>query len=315
MPYTNFPNGISSFGIPLIGPGAQLPITSGTYFFVSSLTGNSGNTGKTIAAAKATLQQAIDLCTAAAGDVVVILPGHAETVTATSVALNKSAVTIVGLGSGAFRPTFTFGAAAATITVSAANVSIQGCRFVANFADVVTAFTLSTAVGCKISQNDFLDTSSVLDFLSCVTTGATDNTADGLEFSFNYVYSLPTTDAAVVSVLSNTLRLNVSSNVVDKAATNDAGHLLTLSSKICGGVRIINNVLTVVGASNAAVGIMFTGSGSTSSGICAYNLVSSLDTTTALIATASTGISFLENYLTGAADKSGAVWPVADNPA
>jgi hypothetical protein len=70
-----------------------------------------------------------------------------------------------------------------------------------------------------------------------------------------------------------------------------------------------------VGNASAAVGIFLTGSGTTSSGIAAYNLVSSLDTTGALIATAGTGIAWIENYLTGAADKSGAVWPVADNPA
>lgn len=312
---TNFPNGLASYGIPLIGSGSQLPITNGNYYYVSSVTGSSGNTGTTISSPKATLQQAINLCTAANNDVVVLLPGHAETVTATSVALNKSTVQIIALGTGSTRATFTFDTAAATITVSATNVSIVNCRFVANFANVASAFTLTTAVSCKIRDNEFVDTSSILNFLCCVTTGATDNSADGLEFTGNYVYSLPATDGAVVSIHSNTLRLNVSNNIVDKAATNDAGHLITLSSKIVGGVRIIGNILTVVGSSGAAVGVMFTGSGTTSSGICAYNLVSSLDTTGALIATAGTGISFLENYMTGAVDKSGVIYPATDNPA
>lgn len=312
---TNFPSGLSSYGIPLVGSGSQLPVTNGTYYFVSSVTGSSGYNGKTIDAAKATVQQAIDLCTAAKGDVVVILPGHTETVTATSITLNKSGVQIVGLGQGALRPTFTFGAAAATITVSAANVAISNCVFVANFADVASAFTLTTATDFNVTDSEFRDTSSILNFLVCVTTGATDNTADGLVFARNYVYSLPATAGAVVSILSNTLRLVVNDNVVDKAATNNAGQLITLSSKIVGGVRIMRNVLTVTGAAGTTVGILFTGSGTTSSGICAYNLVSSLDTTAALLATAGTKISFLENYLTGAVDASGTLYPVADNPA
>lgn len=312
---TNFPSGLSSYGIPLVGSGSQLPVTNGTYYFVSSVTGSSGYSGKTIDAPKATVQQAVDLCTAAKGDVVVVLPGHAETVTSTSLTLNKSGVVIVGLGQGSLRPTFTFGAAAATINVSAANVQISNCIFVANFADVASAITLSTATDFAVTGSEFRDTSSILNFLVCVTSSATDNANDGLIFARNYVYSLPATAGAVVSILSNTLRLVVNDNVVDKAATNNAGQLITLSSKIVGGVRIMRNVLTVTGAAGTTVGILFTGSGTTSSGICAYNLVSSLDTTAALLATAGTKISFLENYLTGAVDASGTLYPAADNPA
>lgn len=263
----------------------------------------------------ATVDEAMGFCTASAGDTVLVLPDHTETVTATSIAHDVDGVKVVGLGQGDFRPTFTFGAAAATITVSAANGSWENCRFVANFADVASAFTLTTATGFVVKNSDFLDTSSILNFLCCVTTSGTNNQSDGLTFTGNYVYSLPATAGAVVSILANELRLNVSDNIVDKAATNNAGQLITLSSKIVGGVRIMRNVLTVVGAAGTTVGILFTGSGTTSSGICAYNLVSSLDTTAALLATAGTKISFLENYLTGAVDASGTLFPAADNPA
>lgn len=262
-----------------------------------------------------TVAGAIASCTASAGDVILVLPGHTETVTSTSINLNVAGVNVIGLGSGELRPTFTFSTAAATITISAANCSWQNCRLVANFADVVTAFTLTTAVGTTIKNNDFLDTSSILNFLVCVTTDATNNHADSLTVVGNYWYSLAATAGAFISILANELRLQVTDNIVDKAATNDAGQFITLSSKIVGGVRILRNVLTVVGSAGAAVGVFLTGSGTTSSGIAAYNLVSSLDTTGALIATAGTGITWIENYYTGAADKSGAVWPVADNPA
>lgn len=262
-----------------------------------------------------TVDEAIGSCTSAGNDTILVLPGHTETVTATSIAHDVAGVKILGLGSGENRPTFTFSTAAATVTVSAANCSWENVRLVANFADVVSAFTLTTATGFTVRGCDFLDTASNLNFLVGVTTSATNNQSDGLSVLGNYQYGLATTQGAFVSILANELRLNVSDNILDRAATNDAGQLLTLSSKIVGGVRILRNVLTVVGSAGATVGILFTGSGVTSSGICAYNLVSSLDTTTALIATAGTGIAFLENYLTGAADKSGAVWPVADNPA
>jgi len=262
-----------------------------------------------------TVNAAIAACTANAGDIVYVLPSHTETVTATSIAHNVAGVRVIGLGSGDFRPTFTYSSAAATITGSAANGSWENCRYVANFADVVSAFTLTNAVGFTVKGNDFLDTSSILNFLACVTTSATNNESDGLSVVGNYVYSLPATAGPVVSILANELRLQVSDNIVDKAATNNAGQLITLSSKIVGGVRIMRNVLTVTGAAGTTVGILFTGSGTSSSGICAYNLVNSLDTTTALIATAGTKISFQENYVSGAVDASGTLYPAADNPA
>ena len=256
-------------------------------------------------------------CVAGRGDVILVLPGHTESISsATALTMSVSGVSVIGLGVGSLRPVVTLDTAAtATINVTAAGVSFKNIVFVANFQDVASCFTLTAAKDFAIDSCEFRDTSSILNFLVIVTTSATNNAADGLKFVNNYVYSLPATAGAVVSVLGNVLRLNVSHNTVDKAATNDAGQLITMSSKVTGGVRIVGNCLTVVGSAGATVGILFTGSQTTGSGICADNYVSSLDTTTALIATAGTGIAFIQNFLTGAADKSGAVWPVADNPA
>lgn len=315
MPSTNYPNGISSFGVPVFGSGAAIPATTGTYFFVSSTTGLSGNDGLSPSTPLATLQQAIDKTTAAKGDVVVVMAGHAETVTATSVALNKSGVQVVGLGTGSLRPTFTYGAAAATATVSAANVSVSNCRFIANFVNVVSAFTLTTAANFSLTDSELLDTSSILNFLALVTTSTTDNAADGLTFARNLVFGLAATDGPCVVVAGNVLRLNISDNTVDKACTNDAAHLVSLAAKAATGARILNNRCTFAALSSQATGTLITGSGTASSGIVGGNWVAQIDTTTALIATAGTKLSFIENYMSGAADKSGTIFPAADDPA
>lgn len=264
-----------------------------------------------------TLSAASAGCVAARGDVIMVMPGHTESISsATALTLSKSGVTIIGLGLGGLRPVFTLDTAnTATINVTAANITIKNCVFVANFLNVASCFTLTGAADFRVDSCEFRDTLSTTNFLCIVTTSAVDNAADGLAFLNNYVYGLATTDGAVVSVLANLLRLQVSNNIVDKAATNDAGHMITLSSKIVGGVRILNNILTVVGASNSAVGIFLTGSGSTSSGVLGFNNVWSLDTTGGLLMTASTGIRPMQNYLSGAVDKSGTLTPVADDPA
>ena len=316
MGITNFPYGVSSFGIPVVPAG--IPATTGTVFFVCNRTnanGSDGNSGLTPTQPLATLQAAITKCTSGAGDVVVCMAGHAETVTATSIALNVAGVTVIGLGTGLGRPTFTFGAAAATITVSVANCSWVNTNLVANFLSVVTAFSLTTAKDFQLTDNTIYDTSAALDFLSIVTTNATANAADGLTVQRNYYWSLPTTDAAFISILGACDRLLVTDNYVDKAATNDAGHFITQAALVCRGARILRNQLNVVGATNAAVGIFMTGSSTTNTGMLALNYVTSLDTTTALLLTAALGYAVHENYVSGVVANSGTLFPVADNPA
>ena len=268
--------------------------------------------GHNISAWYGTIDAAISACTANRGDVIFIAPNHTETVTATSIALDIAGVRIIGLGQGLNRPTFTFGAAAATITVTGANCSWENCHFIGNFLDVAAAFTIGAAKDFSLVNNTFVDNTASLGFLSIVVTGATDNEADGLNVVGNYWYSLDLSPNAFVSILAAELRLNITDNYCNMAATNDVGHFITLSSKIVKGVKIARNRLVVVGSTGAAVGIFLTGSGSTSNGIVENNYVSSLDTTGELIATAGTGLVYFENYYTGVADASGKLWPVVD---
>lgn len=259
-----------------------------------------------------TVDSAISAATASRGDVIYILPGHTETVTATSIALDVAGLTIIGLGNGLLRPTFTYGAAAATITVSAANCVWKNCHFIANFDDVAAAFTLGNAKDFVLENNTFDDTSDALHFLSIVVTSATDQQAEGLQVLRNRWNGLALAPNAFISILAATDRLIVNDNRVYMDATNDVGHFITLAAKIILEAQISNNRLIVVGSTAAAVGIFLTGSGTTNKGIVENNYVASLDTTSELIATAGTGLKFFENYYTGTADASGKLWPAVD---
>ena len=233
-----------------------------------------------------TVDAAIGETLANGGATIYVLPGHTETVTATSIALDVAGVNIIGLGNGLNRPTFTFGAAAATITVTGANCSWSNCHFIGNFLDVAAAFTIGVAKDFRLENNTFVDNTASLGFLSIVVTGSVDNDADGLTVVNNFWYSLDVSPNAFVSILAAELRVLIADNNVDMAATNDVGHFITLAAKIVRGIQILRNRLIVVGSTGAVVGIFLTGSGTTSKGVVAYNLVSSLDTTTELIATA-----------------------------
>ncbi|MCK5603457.1 hypothetical protein KAR91_16350 [Candidatus Pacearchaeota archaeon] len=298
-------------GVDVLG-GSTLPSTTGEYFFVDSSTGTDGNSGKSSDEPKGTLDGAVNACRANKGDVIVVMPNHAETVSATSIALDVAGITIVCLGNSEAQAVFTYSAAASTITVSADDIKFVGGFHQATKLDVASAFTVSSAEGFSLQGGKFEDTSAILNFLSIVTTTTTDNDADGLSVLDNSFYGLNTTPLAFISILGDIKDLTAEGNFVDSAATADVGHFITFAAKDGVGTRLVNNELIVVGATDAAVGIFLTGSGTAHTGIVRDNYVASLDTTSELIATAGTGLKYFNNYYTGVADKSGKLWPVVD---
>lgn len=92
MPYTNFPNGLTSMGVPLIGGVNGIPLT-GNWFFVNETTGSDGNTGSA-QAPLATLKQAQALATANQNDVVVF---QGTIHTTASIVWAKNQVHLIGM--------------------------------------------------------------------------------------------------------------------------------------------------------------------------------------------------------------------------
>lgn len=273
----------------------------------------SGDGVVTAAAVYNTVDAAIGACTAAQGDNIFVMPGHTESVTTTSIAMDVSGVTITCLGRGQNQAVFTYTATGSTITVSAANMAWIGGYHVPDTAIAcVTAFTIGAAKDFMLQGGQFVDAASTATFSSIVTTGSSNNAADGLTVRDNYVLGLKVSGAAFISILANENRVFVDGNFVDSAATNDIGHFMTLSSKVLLGARITNNTLIVVGATDAAVGVFITGSATTCTGTVAFNKVASLDTTTELLLTATLTFALFENYYTGTVNASGKLWPAVD---
>ncbi len=72
MGFTNFPNGITSFGAPIFGQGFPAIPRDGQYWFVDGTNGASGNSGKNPKNALTTIQAAINK--ASPFDVIVVFP-------------------------------------------------------------------------------------------------------------------------------------------------------------------------------------------------------------------------------------------------
>jgi hypothetical protein len=176
--------GVMLNGVPTIGGYGHLPASTGSYFFVSSVVGSNGNNGKSPSTPLATLAQAQAYATAAKGDVVVLMPGHAETLTAV-LALSKSGLTVVGLGAGTLKPTFTVNAAADGLSLTGASVSVHNIHFAAPETDEATAMINIAAAGCSISNITGIGSKTAKNFVDCITiaSGADDLTINGLHIS------------------------------------------------------------------------------------------------------------------------------------
>ena len=132
-----------------------LPATTGSIFYVDSVTGsNTTNDGLSSQFPLATVDAAINKCTANKGDVVIVMPKHAESFTAADgFDADVAGITIVGLGWGDFRPTFTFADTDATVAVGAASVRLSNLRFVGGISAVVVGVNVEAAgVACWIDN-------------------------------------------------------------------------------------------------------------------------------------------------------------------
>lgn len=177
MALTNFPNGITSMGVPIIGSGPSIPVTQGNYWWVNSATGNTGGPG-TIDQPYSTLASLYTNSSIAANDVVIIAEGHTETISAAAgIALSVVGVQIVGLGTGGKRPTFTWSTlTTATVTIAGASTSWINCIGVCNIDQLVTAMSITGAgvtLGTTAYPFEWQDSATNKEALVCVTaTGA-----------------------------------------------------------------------------------------------------------------------------------------------
>lgn len=146
---TNFPDGfaagLSIRGMPLtqMQPGKVFFVNNTAILDVGAKAGSDSNRG-TYQDPLATINYAVNsACVQGRGDIVFVLPGHAEAIPdAATLSLQCAGVAVIGLGAGNARPRITFNTAnTANIPLRAANVSLQSMIFIANFADVASMFT------------------------------------------------------------------------------------------------------------------------------------------------------------------------------
>lgn len=175
MPISNYPkgfaNGISIRGLPLniAHPGKVFWVNNSGVLPEGGIGASDGNDGTYLRPFNS-IDYAIGRCTAGRGDIIMVMPGHIEAVTATSISLDVAGVAIVGLGEGDARPLFNFGATTSTINISAANCSISNVVLKATIDSVVAGITLTNAADGLTLNLESRDTSAAIEFISMLVT-------------------------------------------------------------------------------------------------------------------------------------------------
>ena len=318
-----FKNGISIRGVPLVQthPGKVFWVDNTTTSLLVGVKGGSNGNDGTFNAPFSTIDYAIGQCRANKGDVIFVKPGYTQTITlATEIVADVAGIAIVGLGSGANRPTITFGTnATANIPITAANMSVQNILFVANVAAVVSVFTATgtaTPTDFVVDNCEFRDTSASLNFISVVTGNATANSMNGLWFGNNRILSLGTTAATTaITILEAASRIRVTNNFGVWAVLNNTPTLMSTSTFNLLSLEVDNNVVFRPNTDTATGGILLEGTGAAYTGMVHHNHCKTLDVAGMLIMTLTSALGFHENYLSGTADASGLLIPAADSDA
>lgn len=238
-------------------------LVSGDVFWVDSSTGDDSNGGTSPTDALATIDAAIGLTQASHGDIVAVMPGHAETVSAAAgINADVAGISIVGLGVGATKPTITFATdTAATFVIGAANVRVQGLRFVCNIASQVIMLDINSTYAI-VEFNEFLEGSATGLTMIDVNGGGA-NACDNTRIRNNYFYA-PTAgnyDRAI-ELGEVAAGVMITDNVIygdfdDAGIHNPTGKVLT-------ALRIRGNVITNLQSGQHAVELVSACTGSCS---------------------------------------------------
>lgn len=288
MPMSNYSNGfaegVSIRGIPLsmVNPGRTFFVNNSGVPGVGASGGAAGNTGSyqkpydTIATVLASAG-----CVASRGDLIVLMPGHVETVTAAAgLAMSKAGVTILSLGQGSLRGTINFTTATtATMVVSAANCTFVNVLFTGGI-DALAGPLVVQAADCSFINCEYRDVTGEATRTMVANASATRLYLDG------WTHRGATSAGAV-----NAIQLTGGSNFVMKNFWIDgtfSGAALEIVTTAHSDLDVTNGFVRSRGSSDVCFKDTITGS----TGTFGPNLRLSLAANTANITEAVTGATF-----------------------
>ena len=300
---------VNNSGQNLVGAGELF--TTGKVWYVDSVNGSDGNLGDDPNFPKATLDSAVTAAVANRGDVIVLMPNHAQHIAnATTFQLDKAGLTVIGLGDGRNRPTFSFTNTAGSVELDSADCRISNIVFVADVSAVVVGVNVDnsdvTIDNCEFNFNDSGD--DFIDFIVVDGVRRT-NLVDNVFIAQENVVALGASRTAIY--FNNVDELVIQGNLFTGGYTSAVigDPLGAPGGGESDNLFIIGNVINNDAPNTTALAIDIN---STASGMIANNrifMVGGHTTDAGFLDPGSCGTA--ENYATTAVDRSGHLAPVS----
>lgn len=280
---------------------------TGSIFYVQATDGTDGaGYGQNPDSPVATLDYAIGLCTASKGDIIFLLPGHAENLaSATGAVLDVAGVKVIGLGRGSLQPKLSLiTAAGATLSITAANCEVHNVWLYSNFTNGVTAgVTLAaTADGGLLSELKFTEAANTKEFLLGVSIAALCH--DVVIENCHYIGTAGGTTSSIVSAIGASNNLIMENNYLHGDCSAAAVKLDAAAST---DLQILNNRVINIDT-GAGLGIAMHNS---CTGMVTENYVTNLKDN--VVGLSGTGVSYHENFGSNAVGASGIILPAVDS--
>ena len=147
---------------------------TGIVIYVDNSAAGGETNGTTWTDAVLSIDAAITLCTADAGDIILVAAGHVEDLGTTDPDFDEAGVTIIGLGTGEQRPVLSFDTSTDIFTINADDIAVYNLVFLAHTPDVakgidITAGSENTIIsGCTFT----VDNAGTDEFLIAINVGA-----------------------------------------------------------------------------------------------------------------------------------------------
>ena len=278
---------------------SNLPVTSGKVFFVgkSSLYPRAAdaNAGRDPNVPLATIDAAVARCTANKGDMIIVMPGHTESLPATDITLDVAGVSVIGLGQGATRPVITYAATGSLLTITAANCRVSNIEFTPGIASVAQAINISAANAevdnCKFNSH------ATLEFLRIINI---DSSGTGSVIRDNKIFGLDGAAGATGIALNGCDQVQILRNIIQGDFSTGAIENVTASAM---QTIIADNIVSNQSTSGTITML------ATATGVISNNMLS--NRTTGLGAASFTGGDCLcnQNFYTNDEDEANVIVP------
>jgi len=285
--------------IPALEAGILKAVQFGNDWYVNSAAASGGD-GATPQSAKTTLAAALAI--ALAGDRIFIAPGHAETISAAGgITWSQSGITVIGLGNGSNRPTFTWSGTAATMAISGSNNTLSNVRCTVSIDEVVSMFNI-TGSNVVLDRVDFFETTSVQAIQFAAFTTGTDCAVQNCT---HYQATAAGSAQQWIAATSNT-RFRLSGNKMF-LALQDGATSCVFRFVTCTNILVENNTVKMTGFSANLLSVTL--ALNTTTGMSCYN---NYGADVAVVTTINDlpGVRHIQTFATLLVDKNGILDPV-----